>query len=120
MAKADYTLLHHTADLAIRIRGADLPDLFENASRSLMHLVLGQELSPEGSPLKISLSAQDVEDLMVRWLGEILYLLEGEHLVVTSVNVSFINRSQIKASVRTVPFDSQVHNNESSTVGAET
>ena len=105
----DYILLDHTADLAIMVRGVDLPELFENAGRSLVHIMLGRQLPRKGSPRKISLSAQDLDDLMVRWLGEILYLLEGEHLIVTSVKVSFINPSRINASVRTVPFDSQVN-----------
>lgn len=105
----DYIFLNHTADLAIMVRGTDLTDLFENAGRSLVHLMLDRPLPLAGSSLKISLSAQDLEDLMVRWLGEILYLLEGEHRIVTSVEVSFINRSKIKASVRTVPFDSRLH-----------
>ena len=109
MTIPDYSLLNHTADLAVRIRGDDLPDLFENSGRSLIHLMLGRELPCEGSTLEIRLKAQDLGDLMVRWLSEILYLLEGEHLVVTAVKIKAVTPSLLLASVRTVPFDPERH-----------
>lgn len=109
MTIPDYTLLNHTADLAVRIRGADLTDLFENSGRTLMHLMFGRELPCEGSALEISLKAQDLDDLMVRWLSEILYLLDGEHLVVTAVEIKAITPLRLRASVRTVPYDPEIH-----------
>ncbi len=109
MTIPDYTLLNHTADLAVRIRGTDLTDLFENSGRTLMHLMFGRELPCEGSALEISLKAQDLDDLMVRWLSEILYLLEGEHLVVTAVEIKAVTPLRLHASVRTIPFDPEIH-----------
>lgn len=109
MTIPDYILLNHTADLAVRIRGSDLKDLFENSGRTLMHLILGRELPCEGPALEISLTAQDLDDLMVRWLSEILYLLEGEHLVVTAFEIKAVTPSRLQASVRTVPFDPEIH-----------
>jgi SHS2 domain-containing protein len=85
MTTPDYTLLDHTADLGIRIRGTDPIDLFENAGRALMHLILRMKSPGKTTPLKLSLSGDDLADLMVRWLGEILYLFEGENLVVTEI-----------------------------------
>jgi SHS2 domain-containing protein len=104
-----YTLLNHTADLGIKIRGSDLKDLYEAAARAMIHLTIKGESQRDSHTLKISLSADDLEDLMVRWLGEILYLFEAEHIVVTAVNIESISSTHLEASLETVPFEPQIH-----------
>ncbi len=104
-----YTLLNHTADLGIRICGTDLRNLFENAGMALMHLMLRCDSRIKTSCQKITVTGTDLADLLVRWLGEILYLLEGEHLVVTSLRVLAITSSRLEATLETVPFDPEVH-----------
>ena len=105
----DYTLLNHTADLGIQIRGTSLMDLFENAGNALMHVMLRVKIPGKTRSIKISVSGNDLADLMVRWLGEILYLFEGDHLVVTSISIHSINSSQLEATLETVPYDPEIH-----------
>lgn len=107
--KPDYILLDHTADLAVKVKGTDPVDLFENAAKSLLHLLLG-DMPPEGgTPVHIGLSGEDLEDLMVQWLGEILYLLHGENLVVTRVIVDVVTSSRLEASLQAIPYDPEHH-----------
>jgi len=105
----DYTLLDHTADLGIKIRGTDLKNLFENAGQALMHLMLRGKSLRKTSSKKIAVSGEDLADLMVRWLGEIHYLIEGENLVVNSINIHNIIPSRLEATLKTVPFDPNIH-----------
>ncbi|MBW1767749.1 MAG: archease [Deltaproteobacteria bacterium] len=107
--KPDYTLLDHTADLGIKIRGTDLKNLFESAGQALIHLMLRGATPGKTSSMKISVPGVDLDDLMVRWLGEILYLFEGEHLVVNSINIHDLTPYRLEATLKTVPFDPQVH-----------
>ena len=111
MAHVDlnYILLDHTADLGIRTWGPDLEKLFENAGMALMDLLISGESSKKAFPKKISLKGDDLADLMVRWLGEILYLLEGEMLVVTSIRMADIRPARLDADLKTVPFDPEIH-----------
>jgi len=104
-----YTLLNHTADLALRVEGTDLKDLFKNAGEALIGIMVTGTTAARPSPIEISLSGQDLADLLVRWLGEILYLLQGESLVVTSIALQHITLERLKAVVRSVPFDPEVH-----------
>lgn len=105
----DYTLLDHTADLGIKVRGTDLKGLFETAAAVLIHLMVkGQSLSTPTS-MKISLSGEDLADLMVRWLGEVLYLFEGENLVVTSTHMDALSSSHLEATLEAVPFEPEIH-----------
>jgi SHS2 domain-containing protein len=105
----DYTLLDHTADLGIKVRGTDLKDLFESAGRALMHLTVRGEIPSKTTSMKISVSGEDLADLMVRWLGEILYLFAGEHLVVTSIRMGAVSSSYLEAALETAPFEPEIH-----------
>ena len=105
----DYTLLDHTADLGIRVRGTDLKDLFVSAGRALMHLMVRAEISSKTTSMKISVSGADLADLMVRWLGEILYLFAGEHLVVTSIRIGSLSSAHLAATLETAPLEPGVH-----------
>jgi len=105
----DYAFLDHTADLGINVRGEGLKDLFETAAKALMHLMIGGESQGKTSDMNITVSGQDLPDLLVRWLGEILYLFDGEDLVVTSIHIDFLSLSRLDAALKTVPFDPSVH-----------
>ena len=106
---SEYTLLDHTADLAIQVRGKDLKNLFENAAMALMHIMVRGNRSGNTSSVNISLSGQDLADLIVRWLGEVLYLLEGESLVVSAITIRNLTTARLEAVVEVVPFDPDIH-----------
>ena len=105
----EYTLLDHTADLGIEICGGNLKELFENAARVLVHLMIRHEGMFKGETLNIEISAADPDDLMVRWLGEILYLLEAERKIVVSAHIRSISPVMLTADLSTIPFDPQNH-----------
>jgi SHS2 domain-containing protein len=111
MFETDYVLLDHTADLGIQVFGTDLPDLYERAARALVSLMVAPTVpSPAAtSRLEVSVEAQDPADLLVRFLGEILYLFEGERILPTSVTVGFISLTRLEATLETVPFDPKFH-----------
>ena len=104
-----YTLLDHTADLGIKVRGTDLIELFENAGKTLLHLMIKADPSEKPDSTKISLAGDDLADLMVRWLGEILYLVDGENLMVTKISIDSLTPTRLKATLETVPFDPKIH-----------
>lgn len=105
----DYELLDHTADLALLVRGRDPRRLFENAGKALMHLMLRGKAAASPADFRIELSGQDLADLLVRWLGELLYLLDGESLVVTDLKVERLAPDRLEAAVKAVPFDPEIH-----------
>jgi SHS2 domain-containing protein len=106
---AAFTLLDHTADLGIMVTGSDLRDLFEKAAHSMMQIMIEERPAGKTSSLQLSVSGEDYADLMVRWLGEILYLLQGEGKVVTCTEISSITQTDINATLQTVPFNPKQH-----------
>lgn len=92
--------VEHTADIALRVRGRDLPALFANAA----HGMACQLADPIGAPptmeQEIGLDAYDAETLLVAWLGELLYLGERDGCVFTEFNMLEVTPHRLRATVR--------------------
>jgi SHS2 domain-containing protein len=109
MNTKQYSFIEHTADLGIVVRGKDLKDLFETSAMALMSLLVAGNPKQEPSKSRIIVSADDTDDLMVRWLSEILYLFAGDGEVVTDVNISQLLPTHLEAVIKKVPFDPDRH-----------
>ncbi|OPX37174.1 MAG: hypothetical protein B1H12_05505 [Desulfobacteraceae bacterium 4484_190.2] len=107
--KPDFTLLDHTADLGIIVRGRDLRTLFEAAAKSMMYIMVKGKPADTTKAFNLSVEGYDLADLMVRWLGEILYLFEGEHELVTGVDITSVSHSHLNATLEIVYFDTNLH-----------
>jgi SHS2 domain-containing protein len=107
--KPDFDLLDHTADLGIIVRGASLEELFEAAAKSMTSIMVISRSSDNIESETLSVLGADLPDLMVRWLGEILYLFEGEKRVLADVKIDRISPSSIDATLKTFPFDPKMH-----------
>lgn len=104
-----YTLIDHTADLGICVRGDTLEKLFENAGNALFEqMVRVKQVSKEKS-LTVSVSATDLSDLMVKWLSEILYLFNGENLVIENIKVDFIQKQLINSILTVTQLNIDKH-----------
>jgi SHS2 domain-containing protein len=101
----DYSLLDHTADMGFEIEASDPAGLFKKAGKALIHIMFGAIHSKGADTVKISLIGNDLPDLMVRWLTEILYLFEGEHLVTTDIIIDSLSSATIDATLTALPFD---------------
>lgn len=107
--RPDFSILDHTADLGITVRGTDLKDLFEGAARSVMQVIVKGSPSGHTMTRTLRVSGKDLADLMVCWLGEILYLLDGEKEVVVDVQIDSISKSRLEATIEVEPFDPGLH-----------
>lgn len=104
-----YSILDHTADLGIKVTGSSKVDLFKNAAEALLSLMLRNRPVKATGTRELSISGYDLADIMVRWLSEILYLFEGEGLVVTGVVIESLSSMELRATLWTSPFDANIH-----------
>ena len=102
-----YSIFNHTADLGISVRGHSCEDLFKNAGTALLELLIDNKVPEFEKKLEISINGNDLPDLMVKWLSEILYLFEGEKLIVTEILVNSISSNNINSTLSVMKFDSQ-------------
>jgi len=71
-----YQIIDHTADLGIIVKGPDAKSLFIHAAQAITDLMVKGDLSDKIATRDVLVKGEDFPDLMVRWLGEILYLLK--------------------------------------------
>ena len=107
--KHDFIVLDHTADLGIMVHGSDIKNLFERAAHSMIQLMVNGIPAGKTKRANISLDGEDLAELMVLWLGEILYLFQGEKRVVTGIGIGSISPSHLDATLETVAFDPDLH-----------
>ncbi|MCB2146870.1 MAG: archease [Deltaproteobacteria bacterium] len=93
----NYTLLDHTADLRIRVSGADPADLFKNAGLALFDLITNPDQLKSQEEMVIHVGGDDPADLMVNYLRELLYLWTGKEKLVKRIEIVRISDTAVSA-----------------------
>ena len=99
-----YEVINHTADLGIVVKGVDVKDVFIRAAYAMTDLMVKACISEKGAKRKVLVEGEDFPDLMVRWLGEILYLFDGEHILVSAIEISSISPIRLQSILTVVPL----------------
>jgi SHS2 domain-containing protein len=94
---AGYEFFEHTADIGVRVHGADQAELFTNAAQALYATLGRWELSTERRELAIELEAADVADLLHDWLGELLFVFETQGLVLDRFEFAPLSAHHLRA-----------------------
>lgn len=104
-----FEAFEHTADVGLRIRAGTLEELFAEAGRGFFALAMDnpQEIRPEKT-FTISLEAGRLEDLFFDWLSELLYSLDGRHMLLSRFDVRLSGLS-LRAEVAGEPIDRDRH-----------
>jgi len=97
---ATYDQLEHTADLALRVRGEDLPRLFSNAARAMFEQLADIGHVEPSVERGVSVEGSDYESVLVNWLNELLYLHETKREVYSVFDVHELSTTNLRATVR--------------------
>jgi SHS2 domain-containing protein len=95
--------IEHTADLALHLWAADLPDLFVTAARGMLSLFVEVDAAALQETTDLTLTALDVETLLVDWLNELLYFVEVQGLAFTMFEFSALTPTTLTATLRGGP-----------------
>ncbi|MGC8787038.1 MAG: archease [Anaerolineae bacterium] len=95
-----YEQLEHTADLALRIYGQDLRELFANAAFAMFSQLADIEHIGTSIIRQVAVEGVDYESLLVNWLNELLYLHDTKREVYASFDIHELVPYQLKATVR--------------------
>lgn len=69
-------MLDHTADVGFEIEAPTLVSLFDEARRALLLTVFERPPKKRERELILRLAAPDLETLLVRWINELIYLIQ--------------------------------------------
>jgi len=105
----EFRLLAHTADMGIEATGDSLAGLFVAAASGLKEIIFGDIAVASRQSTPVALTGDDAVELLVAWLGEILYLFEVRGLVPAEFVISEITENSLRGEVCGEPFDSKRH-----------
>ncbi|MGR3309644.1 MAG: archease [Candidatus Brocadiales bacterium] len=104
-----YRLINHTADLGIEVYGEGLQELFSNAGFALFDIITDISRVKETTKRVITIEGSDLEQLIVNWLNELLYLHDVEGLLFKRFEVQEITDKNLKALIAGERYDPNKH-----------
>jgi len=94
-----YTIIDHTADMGVKVSADTLEELFEEAACALADII-GGRCEQGTDEIRLEARGIDPEDLLVRWLQEILYLMEVRGWRLTSVHMESLGNTSARGVFR--------------------
>ena len=107
--KPIYQAIDHTGDLGMLVFGADLRELFVHAAWGLFDLMTDAERIEPRLNRDLTVEAIDLEDLMVRWLGELLYAYDTHRFLAVNAAFHTLEPTRLQAILRGETFDATRH-----------
>jgi SHS2 domain-containing protein len=113
-----YKLFNHTADIGCEIFGKTRKELFANGVTALFDLILDRKYERGKSLVAavrtkeekiITINGNDLEDLLINFLREVLYLFNGKKWVAIDCKPLEITRKRIVAPLQGEPYNRQKH-----------
>lgn len=105
-----YELINHTADVAIKAYGKTLSEAFENAAKGMFDIITNNSEIENIGQYDIELQADSLEQLLVDWLSELLFLNSAHNIVFGFFKVELDEKkSKLSAKVFGEKFDLSRH-----------
>ncbi len=104
-----FEILEHTADIGFRARGRTLAELFETAAAAMQSIALETERVEPRREYPLAATGGDYESLLVNWLSEVLYWIDGEQAAFHHFRVDEITPERVSGAGLGEPRDPRRH-----------
>jgi SHS2 domain-containing protein len=94
-----FRFLEHTADARIECTGRDFAELLESAAEGLYGVALRTRRTDADVESAVHAAGADREEVLVRWLQELLFLLDTEHFVAARFHFESASGCDVRARV---------------------
>ena len=104
-----YEIMDHTADKAVRAWSDSLESLFAILADAMFAIFLDRNSVAPVSTESIEVRAGDLQNLVVRWLSELLYMHEVDGKLILDTQVTEVSEGDdccVRATICTAPIDS--------------
>src|SRR5271157_728122 len=112
----NYKFFDHTADIGVEISGRTKKELFANAASALFDILIesydDKSKTVKGTQRRqktVSVDGAEVEDLLINFLREILYLFNGMGWVVEHCKIMECGNKKLMAQLIGEPFNKKKH-----------
>jgi len=107
--EAAFRLIEHPADVGIEAWGPHLATAFEQAALGLLSVILDPATVVPEITREVRITASDTGQLLVRWLSEMLFLIDGEGFVPFSCTIITLDERSLFALCRGEAHDPDRH-----------
>ncbi|HEY0088016.1 MAG TPA: archease [Candidatus Lokiarchaeia archaeon] len=105
-----YELVDHTADVGVKAYGKTISEAFQNVAKAMFDIITNKSEIENIGQYDIELEADDLEQLLVDWLSELLYLNTARNLVFGFFKIELDEKNnKLKANVFGEKFDLSKH-----------
>ena len=92
-----YKEIPHTADIALRIYGKDLNELFTNAAYGMFDIIADLDGLKSSVSIDVNLEAPSKEELLVSWLDELLYNFYTKGIIFFRFDIISLSEARLMA-----------------------
>ena len=105
-----YEFIDHTADVCIKAYGESLSECFESAAKGMFDIIADESKINEIGERIIELESDDIDQLLVDWLSELLFLHSSRNILFGyfSVDLDEPNK-RLKATIKGEEFNQSNH-----------
>lgn len=104
-----YWQISHTADVAYRIKGNSLAEIYINAAEALVATMTDRRGLKPREQRDIIVEAPDREALLVTWLNHLLYLYDVDGFLGRDFEIQELTDERLTALVQGEAFDPERH-----------
>lgn len=104
-----FEVLEHAADVGFRARAASLPGLFESAAEAVVALAMEPEAIQPRERYPLAAEGDSPESLLVNWLSEVLYCIDGRRLALRHCRVTALEPHRVAGEALGEPRDRARH-----------
>lgn len=106
-------MLDHTADVGFELEAPSLESLFDEARQALLLTMFERPPESREDEGSVRLSAPDLETLLVRWINELVFLVQDEGFVPAGADLRIREDSEegfsLEAHLASAPLDLEGH-----------
>jgi SHS2 domain-containing protein len=102
LKKKFYKIIEHTADIGVAVEAGDLAGIFVNAAVAMFDIMAERLTVPSPASritLNVTLSAAKPDELLIRWLNELLSLSATKGLIFVDYEVNRLDDTALDISV---------------------
>ena len=105
MTSQSFKVIEHTADTGFEVTGSSRNDVFQAAAMALCQMMWEIMKETPGEPVDLEINGNDLQELLVNFLEEFLYLYDAKGLVCTRVEIDSVTDNKLTAKVWLQSFD---------------
>jgi SHS2 domain-containing protein len=104
-----YRVTARQSELAVKVLGNSQRELFANAAFALFDVITDIDKIEVKERMRLEVEGLDMDDLMVNWTRELLYLFQGSGYLLKEFNIREARETSVKADVSGEKIDPDRH-----------